>query len=78
MPTKSFRSKPILKIGEFHQEHGSNAYISFDERIDIPGLENSDIRIEFEHNNSFAEISDLLRRLKSYGPILVVQNKSEN
>lgn len=77
MPVKTYRSQPILRTGEFPTSQGSIAYILFDEHIDIPGLENADIRIEFERNNSYAEISDLLTRIKSCGPIFVVQRNSE-
>ena len=73
MPAKVHRCKPVLKIGESAPDQGNVAYIIFDEYVDIPGLENADIRIEFERNNSFAEISDLLSRIESCRPILVVQ-----
>jgi hypothetical protein len=73
MSQKVYKSKPPLKVGEWSVEQGGRAYISFEEFIDVPGLEKADIRIEFERNNSFQEISDLVKMLKSGGFTFVVQ-----
>ncbi len=73
MSPKVYSSKPPLKVGEWSVEQGGKAYISFEEFINIPGLERADIRIEFERNNSFEEIRDLVARLKDSGFTFVVQ-----
>lgn len=73
MTQKVYISTPTLKVGESSIEHGGNAYIYFDEYTNVPGLENADIRIEFDRNNSFQEIVDLVAKLKSSGFKFVVQ-----
>ena len=73
MKKKIYVSNPHLKIGECPEEQGGKSYIFFEEYINIPGLESADIRIEFERNNSFKEISELLAILKSSGFRFVVQ-----
>jgi hypothetical protein len=70
---KVYKSKPPLKVGEWPIEHGGKAYISFEEFVNIPGLENADIWIEFEKNNSIEEIVELVSRLKKSGFTFVVQ-----
>ena len=73
MSKKIYPSKPPLKVGEWPTEQGGKAYIYFEEFIDVPGLEKADIRFEFEKNNSFEEIQDLVSRLKDSGFKFVVQ-----
>lgn len=68
-----YSANPPLKVGEWPVDQGGKAYIYFEEYVDIPGLENADIRIEFERNNSFEEIQELVSRLKSSGFKFVVQ-----
>ncbi|WP_372356752.1 hypothetical protein ACCP99_03450 [Xanthomonas sp. NCPPB 3443] len=73
MSGKTYRAKPALKISEWSIEQGGGAYISFEEYIDIPGLEKADIRIEFENKKSFDEVSSLIEQLRDAGFIFVVQ-----
>lgn len=67
------KSKPSLKACEWSAEQGGNAYISFEEYLNIPGLEDADIRIEFDKNNSFDDIRELVAKLKKNGFTFVVQ-----
>jgi hypothetical protein len=76
MSPKVYKSTPPLKVSEFDSSLGDKAYISFEEYIDVPGLEKADIRIEFDRNNSFAEISALVLQLKASGFTFVVQKNS--
>ncbi|WP_226068366.1 hypothetical protein [Dickeya zeae] len=71
--TKVYKVEPPLKIGEWSVEQGGGAYISFEEYVDIPGLEDTDVRIEFKNKNSFEDISEILRILKDAGFRFVVQ-----
>lgn len=73
MNKKVYVVKPHLKINERSIEQGDTAYISFEESINIPGLENADIRIEFERNNSLEEISQLVSKLRASGFKFIVQ-----
>lgn len=60
-------------MGEWSPDQGGGAYIHFEEYIDVPGLEKAYIRIEFDHNNSFQEVRDLVRILNERGFTFVVQ-----
>lgn len=73
MSKNLYTSKPPIKVGEWSVEQGGKAYIYFEEYVNIPGLENADIRIEFERNNSFEEISELVSKLNDSGLKFVVQ-----
>jgi hypothetical protein len=67
------KARPPLKVSEWSIEQGGGAYISFEEFIAIPGLENADIRIEFDNAKSLEEVSALARQLKEAGFVFVVQ-----
>lgn len=73
MSQKVYKGRPPLKVGEWSIDQGGKAYIYFEEFINIPGLENANIRIEFERNNSFQEVCELAELLKSRGFTFVVQ-----
>lgn len=73
MSENIYSSKPPLKVGEWPTEQGGMAYIYFEEFIDVPGLEKAGIRFEFDKNNTFDEIQDLVSRLKNSGFTFVVQ-----
>lgn len=73
MSKKVHRERPHLKVSEWSEEQGGGAYIAFEEFVKIPGLENADIRIEFENAKSFDEVSALARQLKDAGFVFVVQ-----
>lgn len=73
MSKNVYISKPPLKVGEHSVEQGGKAYIYFEEFIDVPGFEEADIRIEFEKNNSFEEVHDLVKKLKNSGFKFVVR-----
>jgi len=68
-----YKCKPPIRAAEWSIEQGGGAYIYFEEFMSIPGLENADIRIEFDRNNSFTEICDLVSKLKSSGFTFVVR-----
>ncbi|MFV9068130.1 hypothetical protein ABQ366_22755 [Serratia fonticola] len=76
MSVQIYKEKPFLKIGEFDNEHGEKAYIYFEEYLRIPGLEKSDIRLEFENAKSYEEVSKILKTLKEAGLIFVAQNSN--
>lgn len=71
---KMHKEKPVLKVGEWDREQGGGAYIYFDEKVNIPGLERSSIRFEFETNDSVEEVQKLISLLRNRGFTLVVQN----
>jgi len=73
MSNKPYKDKPILKVCEWSIEQGGGAYISFEEYINIPGLENTDIRIEFDKAKSLEEVSAIAKQLKDAGFVFVVQ-----
>jgi len=73
MSKKSYICEPILKVGEWSVDQGGKAYIYFEEYVNIPGFENADISIQFNKNNSFEEISELVSKLKGNGFKFVVQ-----
>ncbi|MBL5828020.1 hypothetical protein [Serratia fonticola] len=76
MSVQIYKEKPFLKIGEFDNKHGEKAYIYFEEYLRIPGLEKSDIRLEFENAKSYEEVSKILKTLKEAGLIFVAQNSN--
>ena len=67
------KASPPLKVAEWSVDQGGGAYISFEESVNIPGLEGADIRIEFKHNNSIDEVSDIAEKLRAAGFVFVVQ-----
>ncbi|MCW0435089.1 hypothetical protein [Xanthomonas sacchari] len=73
MSKRLYKSNPPLKVCEWPVEQGGGAYISFEEYVDIPGLEDSDIRIEFERTKSLAEVTTLANKLREAGFVFVVQ-----
>lgn len=73
MSKKLYKEKPSLKVSEWSVDQGGGAYISFEEFVNIPGLESADIRFEFENINSIEEVTELTQKLKSAGFIFVVQ-----
>ena len=73
MSKKLYKEKPHLKVSELSVEQGGGAYISFEEYVNISGLESADIRIEFENLSSIKEVMELAQKLKSAGFVLVVQ-----
>ncbi|MGQ5288113.1 hypothetical protein ACULN0_01960 [Pectobacterium actinidiae] len=73
--TKVYKAEPPLKIGEWSAEQGGGAYISFEEYVDIPGLEDADVRIEFKNKKFLDEVSEILHTLKDAGFRFVVQKK---
>lgn len=73
MTKKLYTSKPPIKVGEWGTTQGGGAYIYFEEYVDIPGLEQADISIRFERNNSFEEIQSLVSKMKEMGFIFAVQ-----
>jgi len=68
-----YTSKPPIKTGEWDTTQGGGAYIHFEEYVEIPGLENADITIRFENNNSFEEVQALVKQMKSMGFTFAVQ-----
>lgn len=70
---KLYKARPPLKVSESAIEQGGDAYIEFEEFIDIPGLENAHIRIEFDRAKSITEVSALAKQLKDAGFVFVVQ-----
>jgi hypothetical protein len=68
-----YKARPPLKVSEWSKEQGGGAYISFEESVDIPGLENADIRIEFDKNASLSEVIALAKQLRDAGFVFVVQ-----
>lgn len=73
MPKKTYKATPHLKVSEWCEEQGGGAYIAFDEYVNIPGLENTDIRLEFRNIKSLEEVRDLAQKLKAAGLVFVVQ-----
>ena len=73
MSKRPYKSNPPLKVCEWSVEQGGGAYISFEEYVDIPGLENADIRIEFDRAKSLSEITALADQLRDAGFVFVVQ-----
>jgi hypothetical protein len=73
MKKTRYQVEPILKIGEGEVVPGGNAYIRFDKYIEIPGLENADISIEFKYKKEFHEVEQLLHILRDAGFTFVVQ-----
>ena len=72
MTERVYKTTPVLKIGEWSVEQGGGAYVSFDEQVDIPGLETASIRLEFK-DSSFENIKSLTSLLKEKGLVFVVQ-----
>ncbi|MBA0190652.1 hypothetical protein [Pectobacterium odoriferum] len=70
---KVYEAEPPIKIGE----SSKGAYIYFEEYVDIPGLEDADVRIEFKNKNSFEDVSEILRILKDAGFRFVVQKNND-
>ena len=73
MSKKLYVAKPPLKVCEWSVEQGGGAYIAFEEFVEIPGLENADIRIEFERAKSLEEVSALAKQLRDAGFVFAVQ-----
>ncbi|HHA2367302.1 TPA: hypothetical protein ACOENC_001950 [Stenotrophomonas maltophilia] len=73
MNVSVYKAAPHLKVCEGNPELGSTPYISFEEYLTIPGLEDADIRLEFDNKPSLEEVEDLRRKLKSAGLVFVVQ-----
>lgn len=73
MSKQVYKSSPPLKVSEWDQSQGGGAYIAFEEYVNIPGLEDADIRIEFKRGNSFEEIQDLVSIMKAKGFKFVVR-----
>jgi len=73
MSKKLYKSTPPMKVGEFSIEQGGGSYIYFEECVNIPGLEDADISIRFERNNSFAEVQKLVHKMKDMGFVFAVQ-----
>ncbi|MCL1553759.1 hypothetical protein [Xanthomonas nasturtii] len=73
MSKKPYEERPTLKISEWSIEQGGGAYIEFEEYLDVPGLENADIRIQFDNAKSFDEVSALAKQLRDAGFVFVVQ-----
>lgn len=71
--TKIYENTSPIKVGEWPAEQGGGAYIYFTEYTDAPGLENTELRFEFESDNSFEELQELVRQLRDKGFKLVVQ-----
>ena len=76
MKSKVYTAKPILKMGEPEPGQDKGAFICFAEYLDIPGLNDADIRIEFESENSYEEIKKLISELNRKGMIFVVEKGS--
>ncbi|MBN7764359.1 hypothetical protein [Pectobacterium brasiliense] len=74
---KVYEAEPPLKIGESSKGGNDWAYIYFEEYVDIPGLEDADVRIEFKNKNSFEDVSEILRILKDAGFRFVVQKNND-
>ena len=73
MSKKLYKSNPPLKVCEWSAEQGGGAYISFEEYVDIPGLESADIRIEFDKTKSLSQVTALAKQLRDAGFVFVVQ-----
>lgn len=73
MSKKPYESRPPLKVCEWSVEQGGGAYISFEEAVPVPGLENADIRIQFDRAKSLSEVTALANYLKDAGFVFVVQ-----
>jgi len=76
MSVAVYKDTPHLKVCEGSSELGSTPYISFEEYLTIPGLEDADIRLEFANKPGLEEVEDLRRRLKSAGLVFVVQRRT--
>ncbi len=73
MSSRLHRAIPHLKVCEGDPSLGHTPYIAFEEYLDIPGLEDAGIRLEFANKPSLGEVEDLRQRLKSAGLVFVVQ-----
>jgi hypothetical protein len=73
MSNRPHRVIPHLKVCEGDPSLGHTPYIAFEEYLDIPGLEDADIRLEFKSKPLLAEVEDLVRRLKRAGLVFVVE-----
>lgn len=70
-----YKEVPHLKAIDGSPVSGHTPYISFDEYLPIPGIEDADIRFEFSSKPSLAEVEDLVRRLNDAGLVFVVQRR---
>jgi hypothetical protein len=70
---KLYKVKPVLKTCEFGSVEDGGAFISFEEYVQIPGIEKADISIRFERNNSFEEVQELVKLLKARGFTFAVE-----
>ncbi|WP_242912782.1 hypothetical protein [Stenotrophomonas maltophilia] len=75
MSASVHKDAPHLKVCEGDPSLGHTPYIAFEEYLDIPGLEDADIRLEFANNPSLEVVEDLRRRLKSAGLVFVIQRR---
>jgi len=73
MSNRPHRAISHLKVCEGDPPLGHTPYIAFEEYLDIPGLEDADMRLEFENKPLLAEVEDLARRLKRAGLVFVVE-----
>ncbi|MBA0230948.1 hypothetical protein D7Y54_13815 [Stenotrophomonas maltophilia] len=76
MSNRPHRAIPHLKVCEGDPSLGHTPYIAFEEYLTIPGLEDADIRLEFDNKPSLEEVEDLRRKLKSAGLVFVVQRRT--
>jgi len=70
---KVFSATPMLGVGEWGSEQGGGAYIRWLENVDIPGLEQADIRFEFAESQTVAQVEALIRQMNKMGLRFVVQ-----
>lgn len=75
MSNQPHRAIPHLKVCEGDPSLGHTPYIAFEEYLDIPGLKDADIRLEFANKPSLEEVEDLRRRLKIAGLVFVVDRR---
>ena len=72
MKKNRYQAEPVLTIGEGEHVPGGSAFIQFSEYIDIPGLENADISIEFKNKKNIHEVEQLRDILRDAGFTFVV------
>lgn len=64
--------KPVLKTGESSGDGSDSAYIYFDELVDISGIGQARIRIDFA-NKSFDYVEKIRKNLKDAGLTFTIQ-----
>lgn len=67
-----YQSKPVLKTAEYESNGKNGAFITFAECLEIPGLENADIMLCFDRDNSFESVDQLRKTMKEMGFRFVV------